>query len=300
MKQLGILIRRNVKMFFKDKAMFFTSLISPLIILFLFITFLGNVYRDSFYMAISHAPITINVPKKIVEGFVGGWLMSSLLAVCTVTISFCANMQMVQDKVTNAINDFNVTPVSKSTLSLSYYLSTVLVTSIICYITLLVGFIYLSIVGWYLTVTDVLLCMLDVLLGVMFGTALSSIISYFLKTQGAISAVGTLVSSVYGFVCGAYMPISQFGSGIQTLISCLPGTYGTGLFRNHFLNGVLHEIEVNYFPVEEVNKIRDSFDCNIYFFDQLVSVNFMFTIMGITIFILTGIYVLMNILSRKK
>lgn len=43
-----ILIKRNVKLFFKDKGMFFTSLITPAILLVLYGTFLRNVYRDSF------------------------------------------------------------------------------------------------------------------------------------------------------------------------------------------------------------------------------------------------------------
>ena len=44
------LIKRNIKLFFKDKGMFFTSLITPAILLVLYATFLGNVYRDSFEM----------------------------------------------------------------------------------------------------------------------------------------------------------------------------------------------------------------------------------------------------------
>ena len=48
MKILMSLIKRNVKLFFKDKGMFFTSLITPAILLVLFATFLGNVYKDSF------------------------------------------------------------------------------------------------------------------------------------------------------------------------------------------------------------------------------------------------------------
>ena len=38
------LIRRNVKLFFKDKGMFFTSLITPVILLVLYVSFLGNVF----------------------------------------------------------------------------------------------------------------------------------------------------------------------------------------------------------------------------------------------------------------
>ena len=51
MKSIGILIKRNIKLFFKDKGMFFTSLITPAILLVLYATFLGNVYKDSFLSA---------------------------------------------------------------------------------------------------------------------------------------------------------------------------------------------------------------------------------------------------------
>ncbi len=47
MKTLGYLIARNCKIFYKDKGLFFSSLIAPLILMFLFVAFLGNVYRDS-------------------------------------------------------------------------------------------------------------------------------------------------------------------------------------------------------------------------------------------------------------
>ena len=50
MNSLSFLIKRNIKLFFKDKGVFFTSLITPLILLVLYVTFLGNVYKDSFYM----------------------------------------------------------------------------------------------------------------------------------------------------------------------------------------------------------------------------------------------------------
>lgn len=85
----------------------------------LFITFLGNVYRDSFLSCI---PEGLTVPDSLTQGFVGGWLMSSLLAVCCVTVAFSANMIMVQDRVTGAAGDFSVTPVKRSVMSLGYYL----------------------------------------------------------------------------------------------------------------------------------------------------------------------------------
>ena len=60
--------------------------------------------------------------------------------------------------------------------------------------------------GWYLSFVDVLWIIIDEILLVLFGSTLSSIISYPLTTQGQMSAVGTIVSAGYGFICGAYMP----------------------------------------------------------------------------------------------
>lgn len=46
MKELLNVVRRNTKLFFKDKGMFFSSMIMPLILMMLYVTFLANIYRD--------------------------------------------------------------------------------------------------------------------------------------------------------------------------------------------------------------------------------------------------------------
>ena len=47
---LWALIKRHTKVYFKDKGVFFPSLITPLILLFLFVTFLKDVYINSIKM----------------------------------------------------------------------------------------------------------------------------------------------------------------------------------------------------------------------------------------------------------
>ena len=118
MSMAFILIKRNIKLFFKDKGMFFTSLITPAILLVLYVTFLGNVYRDSFT---SNFPNSLKLSESIIEGLVGGQLISSILAVSCVTVAFCSNFLMVQDKANGTIRDLRISPVKSATLSLSYY-----------------------------------------------------------------------------------------------------------------------------------------------------------------------------------
>ena len=154
MKVALTLIKRNVKLFFKDKAMFFTSLITPGILLVLYATFLSNVYKDSFSASL---PQGIGVSENVIDGLVGGQLISSLLAVSCVTVAFCSNFLSVQDKASGTIKDLKITPVKSSVLSLSYYVSSLLATFIICMCALALGLIYLAITGWYLSFGDVVL-----------------------------------------------------------------------------------------------------------------------------------------------
>ena len=285
MSQLINLTKRNIKVYFSDKGMFFTSLITPIILLVLYATFLANVYRDSFLSAI---PDGFELSNKLINALVSGQLMSSLLAVSCVTVAFTSNLLMVQDKVNNTIKDINVTPISKFKIGLSYVLSNIVV-AIIC-------FIYVYFQGWYMNINDVLLILLDVLLLTLFGTILSSVVNFNLSTQGQSTAVGTMISAGYGFLCGAYMPLSS----LQNILSFLPGTYATSLFRNHSLNGPFREMLRLNIPVDVIDELKKAFDCKISFFDNNVTIRTMYIILISSIIILTTIFIIMNKYKKQK
>ena len=295
MKTLFSLTKRNIKLFFKDKGLFFSSMLVPLILLVLYTTFLAKVYNDSFASSI---PQGFNVDDKIINGLVASQLFSSLLAVCCVTVAFCANIIMVQDKYLGVFKDLLVSPVKKSVLALSYYLATLSVTLIINLVAFGASLIYVAVAGWYMTFGDVMLILLDIFLFTMFGAALSSIINAFLHTQGQISAVSTIVSACYGFICGAYMPISQFGSGLQKVLCFLPSTYSTSLIKNHAMRGVFAEMSNSGFPDEVVSEIKKSVDCSFEFFGHNVSDTAMLLVIIVTVSVLIGAYVLINVFKR--
>ena len=297
MSTTSTLIKRNIKLFFKDKGMFFTALITPVILLVLYATFLGNVYRDSLTAGI---PEGIELSKNIIDGLVGSQLISSILAVSCVTVAFCSNFLMVQDKATGVIKDFKTSPAKSSTLSISYYIATLASTLIICLAAAAVCLIYSATVGWYMSLSDILYLLLDIVLLALFGTALSSVINFFLSTQGQIGAVGTIVSSGYGFICGAYMPISSFSAGLQRVISFLPGTYGTSLVRNHTMRGALAEMQTQGVPVEVINELKSALDLNLEFLGQQVSISSMYLILIAAIVILITVFILLNRNKKTK
>lgn len=296
MSTLSKLIKRNIKLFFKDKGMFFTALITPVILLVLYASFLGNVFRDSL---VGNIPNADAIPKRIVDGVVAGQLASSILAVACITVAFCTNFVMVQDKASGIINDFLVSPVKSATLALGYYTAALISTLIVLYTATAVLLAYIGFVGWYLSAVDVLLLLFDVLLLSLFGTALSSLVGFFLRSQGQSSAVGAIVSAGYGFICGAYMPLSSFSPGLRNALMCLPGTYGTGLVRNHLMRGAIEEFGKTG-AAPDIRSVRDALDCNLYFRGSGINTKEMYAVMIVSVILLIGAYVLLNVIKNRR
>jgi multidrug/hemolysin transport system permease protein len=83
------------------------------------------------------------------------------------------------------------------------------------------------------------------------------------------------------------------------VISFLPGTYGTSLVRNHSLRGVFEEMEDQGLPSELVEAMKETIDCNLYFFENKVDISTMYIVLCATVALLIGIYVVMNVFKKK-
>ena len=296
MKKIINLTIRNIKVYFSDKGMFFTSLITPAILLVLYSTFLANVYKDAFISAI---PDSIEISSKLLNGLVSGQLVGSLLSVSCITVAFCSNMLMVQDKANGNIKDLIITPTDKKTLAISYFLASFISTLIVNLFALGLCLIYIAINGWFMNIIDILLIMLNVIGLTLFGCILSSLINSFLSTQGQISAVGSIVSSMYGFIAGAYMPMSQFGTGLRNALLFLPTTYATALMKNSVMESTFREL-AKIIPNNAINSLKESIDIRLIFNNNVVSISTMYLIVIITIFILFMLYILKHLLCKNK
>lgn len=294
LRKMRYLTLRNIKLYFKDKMTFLVSLITPLILLVLFIAFLKSTYEDSILSIIQG----FDLDQSLIDAFTGGWLFSSVLATSCITVAFCSGM-MVIDKINRANIDFMVSPVKKSTLQLSYVLANLFSTFIITFVLLIVGLIYLACVGFYITFVDILLIVFGIIITSLFGTILANIIWTFTHSQGVVSGVCTLVSALYGFICGAYMPISTMGQGMQYFVSLLPGTYATVLFRQGFLNSVLNRMRETL-PQGMINGIASGFDVKMSFFGHDVSTLALILVISISTIVLLGVFLLINKFKKKN
>lgn len=294
LRKMRYLTLRNIKLYFKDKMTFLVSLITPLILLVLFIAFLKSTYEDSILSIIKG----FDLDQSLIDAFTGGWLFSSVLATSCITIAFCSGM-MVIDKINRANIDFMVSPVKKSKLQLSYVLANLFSTFIITFVLLIVGLIYLACVGFYITFVDILLIVFGIIITSLFGTILANIIWTFTHSQGVVSGVCTLVSALYGFICGAYMPIRTMGQGMQYFVSLLPGTYATILFRQGFLNSVLNRMRETL-PQGMINGIASGFDVKMSFFGHDVSTLALILVISISTIVLLGVFLFINKFKKKN
>jgi hypothetical protein len=66
------------------------------------------------------------------------------------------------------------------------------------------------------------------------------------------------------------------------------------------MNGAISKLREEGIPGEMVEVLRDSFDCNVYFFEQRVDTPIMYFVVALTVVLLVLLYVFMNRLKNKK
>lgn len=283
---LFILSKRNLMLFLKDKMSVFFSLLAPLIILMLYVLFLGDMQTRSLEGMFADYPF-LTLPEKGVRAFVDSWMMAGVLAVSCITVAFSANVVMVADKNKGISADAMASPVKSWVVQVSYFVADFVVTVFITMLLYAVCLSYLGIAGeFHLSVGDVFENIGIILLSVLTSTALSILVGSFFRSEGALSGFIGILSAAIGFLIGAYMPISLFPKAVQSLVGFVPGSYSAGLFRNAMMNGALDYLtEIDRLPEEIVSKMRNeisqSYSMKLEFFGEQVGVIAMYVVLAL-------------------
>lgn len=258
------LVERNVKIFLKDKMGVFFSLLAPLIVLGLYVLFLGDVQMQSIESAFKDIPID----NKLLKNFVDNWMLAGVISVACVTVSFSAQEIVVKDREKGVLADMLCAPVKRYLLSIGYYISNVIITLTICMIVLVIAFVYMAISGWTMSASEVFMSFGLLVMSVFSSSAIISLICKIVKTSAQHSAIVGIISAAIGFFMGAYMPISIFPKAIQYVTLFIPATYSAGLFRELFMRGALEKIE-EVIP-QAGAKLEESFSMQLDFFGKTI------------------------------
>lgn len=256
------LVGRSLNIFLKDKASVFFSLLAPLIVLGLYLLFLGDIQMDGIKAAFEGAPIE----EKLLKNFVDSWMLAGVVSVACITVSFSVQGIMIQDKERGVLDDMLASPVARGLIDFGYLLSNFVVTVCICTIVLAVAFVYTAISGWTLSFVDVILLIALTLMSSLSSSVLSTLICSALKTGSQHSAFVGIISAVIGFIVGAFMPLSAFPKAVQYVTLFVPGTYSAALYRNLFMRGALEKI--NDALPGAADGLKDSFSMRLDFFGE--------------------------------
>lgn len=286
MKNIKSLTKRNLLLFFRDKATVFFSFLSVIIILGLYILFLSDLQVQS----------VEEVVGKIegIKPLVNSWVMAGLIAVSTVTLSLGALGVVVADRENNAMNDFLVAPIKREQVFLSYLLSTIIIAMIVSLTLFVIAEIYIiSSGGTVLTIIPMLKVIGIIALCVLSSSLLMLFVISFLKSEQSVGVLGTIVGTMIGFLTGAYVPMGIMPKGIQIVSNVIPVSQGASLLRKIFLEKPLNDVFTDSKALSEYSKMQG---IDLYFGNFKLSPSFMICMIILSIIVFSSL----NIIRFKR
>ncbi len=284
------LTKRDLLLFFKDKQSVAFSLLTSIIVLVLYLLFLKGSYVDSVNSVFeSYEGLSDLISEDEINTFVNMVLLTGILGSAMITVPYNCLMNLVRDKENKIDYDILATPIKRWRIILSYFVSAALSSIILTSIILTAGLLATGIQGKLcLSVSDIFAAYGVVALGSVSATALFMILVLSFKSSGASSAFFGILSAASGFVIGAYIPISQFSGGVQTVCNIFPASQVTIILRNILMNGVLSKMNDSIGGIDDgmtVETIKEIFTFKAHVFGNDFGMNTM------VIYVLAGIAV---------
>lgn len=267
------LTKRNLLIFFKDKQSVIFSLMTSIIVFVLYLLFLRGTFVDAIQSAMQEAPgLADLVQDKDVEMYANLTLLVGILGSALITVPFNCLTVVVRDKENKVDYDILSTPIRRWQVILSYFTAAVISAVVMTGIILTVGLLLLRTQGdLYMGAKEIAQAYGIVALGSFSATALFMIVVLFFKSSSACGAFFSMVSAAAGFVIGAYIPISQFSDGVQTVCNIFPASQITILLRNALLNALLQHMDTAIGGLDNgmfVESIKETFSFDASLFGQ--------------------------------
>ena len=235
MNHLMSLVKRDIKIFYRTKGNIFFSSLAVIILIVLHFAIFRTVYTDSWMEIASQIP-GVAAERLQMQWIADSLMFSAIIPIGAITISLTTLGLMVADREKNVLSDFLVAPIKRNSLLASY-----LISSFIVVFAMTAGFVvffqvyFLIVYGIGFTLVQIGLILLVTIGSLVFGNIFMLLLLSFIKSEQALSAVGAIVGTMVGFVCGAYIPLGMFGETVGSVFSALPFAQITSLSRQAFL-----------------------------------------------------------------
>lgn len=303
MKGFTGLTKRNIQIYFKDVHTVIFSLLTSIIVFVLYLLFLKGTFVEAIEQNMQGLESLIN--SEDINMFVNGVLLVGILGAATVTIPYNCLTTIVKDRERKVDYDILATPVKRWQIILSYLAAAVISSFLMTSFLLTVGLVILGLQGnMHLTALSILGAYGIILLGCLSSSALFMTVVLFFKSSSAAGAFFGILSAAAGFVIGAYIPISQFSSKIQTICNLFPASQICALLRNAILSGCLNDINDSIGGLDNgafVDAVRSSMTFNASLFGNSLTINTMcLYVAGFTFLSLIAMILLYNKAYKKN
>lgn len=226
-----LLVKRNLKVYMRDKGAVFFSLLGVLVIVVLYILFLGNAIEEKFQL--------LRNKKELVDTFI----MSGVLCVSTVTTTLGAYSVLMEDEIMKRKKEFMVSPITAYEWNMGYFISVFVIGFVISILLLVSAEAYIVCEGGHMLSLKALLNVVYVLFILLLcANGFSFFIISFLHSYGAYSGMNVVVGTLVGFLTGVYIPIGALGEQMQWMVKIFPISYGGVLLRELMMTPALQEI----------------------------------------------------------
>ena len=241
------LIKRNLLLFFKDWQSILFSLLTSIIVLVLYLLFLKGTFVRAMQSAMEQYPgLASMVSEKDIDMFANLLLLTGILGSAMISVPFSCITTLVRDRANKVDYDILATPLKRGQIIFAYFVSAVLSSTLLTGFILAIGLVGISLQGdTHLNGIQLVKAFIVVALGSISASAIFMIVVLFFKSVSACEAFFGILSAASGFVIGAYIPISQFSNGVQTVCNLFPASQITIMLRNILLNGLLEHINTS-------------------------------------------------------
>ena len=300
------LIKRNLLLFFKDWQSILFSLLTSIIVLVLYLLFLKGTFVSAIQSAMEQYPgLASMVPQKDIAMFANLFLLSGILGSAMISVPFSCITVLVKDRANKVDYDILATPMKREQIIFAYFVSAVLTSTLLTDIILAVGLIGIRMQGnMYLNASQVVKAFSIVALGSISASAIFMIVVLFFKSVSACEAFFGILSAASGFVIGAYIPISQFSNGVQTVCNLFPASQITIMLRNILLNGLLEHINTSLAGTDQgmfVLSLKEYFTFQAKLFNGYLDMNKMLEyILGVILFCIVAQIVIYSVSYKKN
>ena len=284
------LIKRNLLLFFKDWQSILFSLLTSIIVLVLYLLFLKGTFVSAMQSAMEQYPGLVSmIAEKDIDMFANLLLLTGILGSAMISVPFSCITTLVRDRANKVDYDILATPMKRGQIIFAYFVSAVLSSTLLTGFILAIGLVGISLQGdTHLNGIQLVKAFAVVALGSISASAIFMIVVLFFKSVSACEAFFGILSAASGFMIGAYIPISQFSDGVQTVCNLFPASQITIMLRNILLNGLLEHINTSLAGVDQgmfVFSLKEYFSFQAKLFNGYLDMNKMLEyILGVILF----------------